>query len=250
MEHYSILIVEDECTIAEHLRQVLELLGHRVSGVAGRVSEALACLQQERPDLVLLDVHLRGELDGIDLAARLRAEYHLPFVFVTAQANAATVARAKQTRPHGYLVKPFDEEDIFVAVELAMAAAKAEGSAAPATPAAPAEPLNATADCLFVRDRKQMVKVRFSDLCWLEAKGNYTTLHTTSGKYTTCHPLGHVEERLPRAQFVRVHKSFVVALERISAFDSQGLTVEGDFVPVGRAYHGALMGRLNLLGNA
>lgn len=83
MESYKILIVEDEATVVVHLRTVLELLGHRVTGMVGRVSEALNSLKQERPDLVLLDIKLRGEQDGIDLAARLRAEYHVPFVFLT-----------------------------------------------------------------------------------------------------------------------------------------------------------------------
>ncbi len=245
----NILIVEDEFVIAEHLRCILELLGHRVTAVADRVSEALASLRQDPPDLVLLDVNLRGELDGIDLAARLRAEYRIPFVFLTSQANAATVARAKQTRPHGYLVKPFDEEDIYVALEMAFAAAESPATTPPALPPAGGEPLATGTDGLFLRDRKQMVKVKFGDLCWLEADGNYTTLHTTAGKHTTCHPLRHVEEHLPRADFVRVHKSFIVALHRISAFDSQAVTVDGELVPVGRSYQAALMGRLNLLGS-
>ena len=250
MEGCKILIVEDEFIIAEHLRSVLEQLGHRVTGVAGRVSEALDSLRQDPPDLVLLDVNLRGELDGIDLAARLRAEHRIPFIFLTSQANAATVARAKQTRPYGYLVKPFDEQDIYVALEMALAMAAAERAAVPVPTPPAGEPLTTSTDGLFLRDRKQMVKVKFSDLCWLEADGNYTTLHTTSGKHTTCHPLRHVEERLPAAHFVRVHKSFIVALQRISAFDSQALTVEGTLVPVGRAYQAGLMGRLNLLGSA
>ena len=255
MEGCKILIVEDEFIIAEHLRSVLQLLGHRVTGIAGRVSEALDSLRQDPPDLVLLDVNLRGELDGIDLAGRLRAEHRIPFIFLTSQANAATVARAKQTRPYGYLVKPFGEQDIYVALEMALATAAAERAAAPAPPTAQpaalpaAEALATGTDGLFLRDRKQMVKVKFSDLCWLEADGNYTTLHTTAGKLTTCHPLRHVEGRLPPAHFVRVHKSYIVALHRISAFDSQALTVEGEQVPVGRAYQTALMGRLNLLGS-
>lgn len=252
MESCKILIVEDEFTIAEHLRSALELLGHCVTGVVGRVSEALDSLRHNRPDLVLLDINLRGELDGIDLATRLRAEHHIPFVFLTSQANAATVARAKQTRPHGYLVKPFDEQDLYVALEMALAHAAAERvPAAPPAPAAAPEPVASAPDGIFLRDRKQMVKVRFSELCYLKADGNYTTLYTTSGsKLTTSYPLKHVEERLPKAEFVRVHKSFIVALHRISAFDSQSLCIDGHTVPVGRAYQAALLGRLNLLGNA
>lgn len=252
MHGYNILVVEDESTIAEHLRSVLELLGHRVTGVAGRVSEALESLRHSPPDLVLLDIKLRGELDGIDLAARLRAEYRLPFVFITSQADPVTVARAKHTRPHGYLVKPFDEQDIYVALEMALNQATAERVTALSSRAAlQAEaPLAAIADGLFLRERKQMVKVKFSELHWLSAEGHYTNLHTTTRKYTTSHPLKYVEEHLPAADFVRVHKSHIVALHRITALDAQGVTVGTDVVPVGRAYQAALMDRLNLLGNA
>lgn len=242
-----ILIVEDEFIIAEHLRTIIEDLGHEVAGVASRATEALALLRglPTLPAVAMLDITLRGELDGIDLAGRLRAEFDLPVVFVTSLTDAATVARAKLVRPLGYLVKPFDRQEVFVALEMALvdAAAPPAGTAAPAPPAPFATPTS-----LFVRDRKQLVRVDFADLCWLEAEGNYTTLHTRSGvRHTAVAALKQVEERLPAGEFVRIHKSYIVALAHISAVEGQTVTVAGQQIPVGRAYQPALLGRLNLL---
>ncbi|UYZ62147.1 LytR/AlgR family response regulator transcription factor [Hymenobacter weizhouensis] len=246
MPSHKILIVEDESTIARHLSRVLELLGHRVTGIAGRVSEALESLHQERPDLVLLDIKLRGELDGIDLATRLRSEYHLPFVFVTSQADARTVERAKLTRPHGYLIKPFDENDIFVAVELALSVADDASLADPMSSSSKEEKVE---DSLFLRYRKQLVKVRFTDLCWVSSDRNYTTLHATSGKYTMNYSLKYVEEHLPKSDFLRVHKSYIVAISRITAFNFNDnyVVVDGNEIPVGRVYQPTLVSRFNLL---
>ncbi|GAA4051631.1 hypothetical protein GCM10022409_43140 [Hymenobacter glaciei] len=242
----KVLIVEDEFIIAAHLRTIVEGLGHEVIGVADRATEALALLRgaAELPALALLDITLRGELDGIDLASRLRAEFGLPFVFVTSLADAVTVARAKQARPLGYLVKPFDEQEVFVALEMALAATE--------TPSTnPAPTLDATPTSLFVRDRKQLVRVDFADICWLEADGNYTTMHTCLGfRYTAVAALKQVEERLPPADFLRIHKSYIVALNKITALSGQTVVVEGQHIPVGRAYHPALLSRLNLLSNS
>ncbi|HEX8657295.1 MAG TPA: response regulator transcription factor, partial [Hymenobacter sp.] len=156
--------------------------------------------------------------------------------------DAVTVGRAKLTHPLGYLVKPFDEQEVFVALEMALAEAPA-----PAPVAAP-PPVSVTPTSLFVRDRKQLVRIDFADLCWLEADGNYTTLRTCSGvRYTAVAALKQVEERLPATDFLRIHKSYIVALCQITALDGQAVTVAGQSIPVGRAYQPALLGRLNLL---
>ena len=246
----KVLIVEDEFIIAAHLRTIVEGLGHEVIGVAQRATDALALLRAapELPALALLDITLHGELDGIDLAGRLQAEFGLPFVFVTSLADSVTVARAKQARPLGYLVKPFDEQEIFVALEMALAAA--ETSSAQLAPK-PAPTFDATPTSLFVRDGKQLVRVDFADLCWLEADGNYTTLHTCLGfRYTAVAALKQVEERLPPADFLRIHKSYIVALKKITAISGQTVVVVGQSIPVGRAYQPVLLSRLNLLSNS
>lgn len=243
---YQLLVVEDEFIIAEDLRGIVEGMGHRVAGVVARVSEALAWLgAHPRPDLVLLDVTLRGERDGVDLANQLRAEYALPFLFITSSADGPTIARIKHTQPRGYLVKPFKEAQVRVALEMAFDAEPIQARPGEAVAAAAGLP-----DSLFVRDRKQLVKVRFDELLWLEADGHYTFLHTATGKYTLSLRLKQVEERLPPAGFLRVHKSYVVALGKISALAGAFVRVGPALVPVGRAYQAHLLRHLNRLGSA
>ena len=237
----QLLIVEDEFFIAEHLRAIVTGLGHEVVGVAESAAQALQIVQAlpAPPALALLDITLRGELDGIDLAARLRARYGIPCVFVTSLADADTVGRAKQAAPLGYLLKPFDEDEVYVTLEMALAAVPV---------LVPAGPAAAGPTGLFVRGHRQLVRVDFANLCRLEASGSYTTLHTCKGeRHTTSVPFKQVEEQLPPADFQRIHKSHIVALAHITALDGQAVTVAGQLVPIGRAYHAALLSRLNLL---
>ncbi|UYZ63882.1 LytR/AlgR family response regulator transcription factor [Hymenobacter weizhouensis] len=241
----KILIVEDEAIIAEDLRDILEHLGYEVVGVAARASVALELLRQGPPDLVFLDVMLQGELDGVDLAHRLRSECSVPFVFLTSLSNAATVARIKEARPHGYLVKPFAERDIYVALEMAFANYAAEQGVATATSVV----VGPERTALYVRDKGRHIKVEFNDVLWLEANGNYTTLHTRTNKIVVCMQLKQVEEKLPEADFIRIHRSYMVALRNIAAIETQNVIVahHSASLPIGRAYRDALFHRLNLL---
>ncbi len=114
----TILIVEDEFAVANDLRQILEKAGYHVSGIAFSVEKALELNRRERPDLVLLDIHLKGPRTGIDLA-RLLTEDGIPFVYVSANTNKTVLEDAKTTQPYGFIVKPFREKDVLVALEIA-----------------------------------------------------------------------------------------------------------------------------------
>jgi PAS domain S-box-containing protein len=107
-----ILIVEDESIVQLHLSKVVERLGYRVSGLARSAQEALASARADRPDLVLMDIRLEGQPDGIEAAREIRAALDIPVVYLTAYADEETVARAKTTEPAAYLVKPFTEESV------------------------------------------------------------------------------------------------------------------------------------------
>jgi CheY-like chemotaxis protein len=109
----KILIVEDQFIEANNLQEMLELVGYRVCGIARSVPKALELLEQHQPDLVLIDIFLKGPLTGIDLAKRLR-EINIPFVYLSANSDKKTLEAAKATRPYGFLVKPFREKDILV----------------------------------------------------------------------------------------------------------------------------------------
>jgi two-component system cell cycle sensor histidine kinase/response regulator CckA len=115
-----ILIVEDEVLVARDIEQQLRSLGYEPTGIAGTSEEALALAGADRPQLALMDIRLRGEVDGIETACELQRRYSVPVVFLTAHADEATVARARPAQPYGYLLKPFHELDLRTTIEMAL----------------------------------------------------------------------------------------------------------------------------------
>jgi DNA-binding NtrC family response regulator len=115
-----IMVVEDESIVAFDIASRLRRLGHKVVATARSADSAYRLCDEHRPDLVLMDVRIEGDEDGIDLAHRLRAAFDIPVVFLTAYADAMTLERARAAAPLGYIVKPFDQRDIEVTVQTAL----------------------------------------------------------------------------------------------------------------------------------
>jgi two-component system, cell cycle sensor histidine kinase and response regulator CckA len=115
-----ILVVEDESILALHIRDSLISLGYRVAAVVDSGELALQEAEAKRPDLVLMDIRLKGEMDGIDTAEQIYARFDIPVVYLTAYADESTLQRAKLTAPFGYLVKPFEEAELRPAIEIAL----------------------------------------------------------------------------------------------------------------------------------
>lgn len=120
MNPIRILIVEDDVFIAQDIQEYLEHMQYSVSGVAYDAEEAIRELSDNPPNLVLLDIHLGEGRSGIDVAGMIRDVYQIPFIFLTSHASKSVLEQAKQTRPMGYIVKPFDEKDLFSAIEIAL----------------------------------------------------------------------------------------------------------------------------------
>ena len=119
-ERCRILVVEDEAVIALDLQHLLEEFGHHVVGTASRGDDALRLADATRPDLALLDIGISGELDGIDVACRLRHAFDIPTLFLSAFADEETVGRAKRAEPVGFLIKPVDPRALRTTLETAL----------------------------------------------------------------------------------------------------------------------------------
>ena len=115
----KILIVEDEAIIAEDIATTLKSNDYEVLGKAFSVQQALDMIYTRHPDLILLDISLKSDMDGIDIATIIRDKYKLPFIFITAFSDSITLERAKYTMPYGYIVKPFKDKDLLAAIEMA-----------------------------------------------------------------------------------------------------------------------------------
>lgn len=116
----KILVVEDEGMVALDIEQRLSQLGFEVTGIADTAADALALTRTRRPDLALVDIRIRGALDGIDLARALATGFDVPVVFLTGNADEATLARALEAEPHGYVLKPFELRTLEATVRTAL----------------------------------------------------------------------------------------------------------------------------------
>jgi CheY-like chemotaxis protein len=120
MSRARILIVEDDRITAEDIRLSLGSLGYSVTGMASSGEEAIKKAEELHPDLVLMDIVLRGDMDGIEAAGRIRARFNIPVVYLTAYADDETLERAKLTQPFGYILKPFDDRELRSNIEMAL----------------------------------------------------------------------------------------------------------------------------------
>jgi len=120
MEQPAIFIVEDEAIVANDIRETLKSLGYAVPGIAKSGELALEKVRDLKPDLILMDIHLAGQLDGVETAGKIHVLYDIPVIYLTAYADKALLDRAKITEPYGYVIKPYDERELHSVIEMAL----------------------------------------------------------------------------------------------------------------------------------
>ena len=120
MSQIRVLIVEDEVPIANDIAETLEGIDYEVSGIAYDSDKAMHELKYNCPDIVILDINLEGEKDGVDIANVIKSKYELPFIYLTSYGDKKTIERAKLTRPMGYIMKPFSPTELFSTLEIAL----------------------------------------------------------------------------------------------------------------------------------
>jgi two-component system, response regulator PdtaR len=118
MANPKVLIVEDDKLIAHIEQWRLSKLGYDICGSAGTGIEALKCVAKMLPDIILVDIGLEGEMDGIETARQIKKDFNIPVIFVSAHVDGATIERARAIHPEGFIQKPFNDDDLRVAIEL------------------------------------------------------------------------------------------------------------------------------------
>jgi CheY-like chemotaxis protein len=121
-----VMIVEDEAVVALHLRQELNRLGYTVAGTATAGDQALKMIEEVFPDVILMDIHIQGEIDGIETASRIPRYLHVPVIFLTAYSEDVTLKRAGETHPYGYLIKPFLDRELHATIKMALVRSRAD----------------------------------------------------------------------------------------------------------------------------
>lgn len=242
MSKIKIGIVEDEVIIADNICTILEQLGYDVIEPASTYAEGLEMLKNEKPDIILLDVNLNGRKDGIDLAWKVKEDFDIPFIFLTANADPSTVERAKQTDPPAYLVKPFNKDDLYTSIEIALYNFSKKKEQAEAN----TSENYVIKDALFIKDGYYFHKAFFKDILYLESDNNYVTVHTTDKQHLVRTSLQNYMEHFDPKKFFRIHRSYVINLDHIQTINSENVIINNKELPIGKTYRDELLGKLKL----
>lgn len=244
----KIMIAEDDMLIAARIARQLTNLGYEVTGIMLRGEEAIRHAEENRPDIALLDIQLKGSVDGIATAHALHDLWHIPVIFVTANADEATFNRAKATHPYAFIPKPIKNLDLQRAVELTCNLIS-ERRVQPTEnqPSLSEDTPYVLSDRIFIRHKDRMVRIALADILYIEADRNYCHLFTTGHQYTLTTSLKVLEDKLPSIQFLRVHRSFIVNLLRVDEVAENHLTVGGKLVAMGNAFREELLKRIQTL---
>lgn len=235
MDAARLVIVEDDAVIAADLGTLLTDLGHRVVATCPDAAGALQAVAVHRPDLVLLDINLGQGRDGVHIAERLNAEEQVPFVFITGHTDQRTLDRVKATRPAGFIIKPFDEDDLRAQIGIALARQSAQADAGERN-AEHRQQGSRGAEALFVRDKGRLVKVPVHDIRYVEADNNYVVVHTADRRYVMACSLSSMEERLASSFFVRIHRRYLVDVRRITGLREREAHLGELVLPVGKTH--------------
>lgn len=252
MAQTNVLVVEDESIVSKDIQHSLKKLGYAVVGAANTGEQAVALALEHLPDIILMDIMLKGEMNGIEAAEAIRKETNIPVIFLTAYADESTLAKAKVTQPYGYIIKPFKEIDIHTSIEMALYKHKKETEVLKERDLlySLVENKEATGrDIMFVKSNSRLVKLKTGDIYFVEALKDYVVINTLNTRYTIHSTMKDIEAKLPESDFIRVHRSFIVRLDKIVAIEQPNLILENDkkVIPIGGSYKDDLAKRLNLV---
>lgn len=250
----NVFIVEDENIVAKDIEKSLKKLGYNVVGMASSGEKVKELLESGiEPDIFLMDIMIKGEMNGIDVAAYVKSEYNLPVIFLTAYADENTLSKAKITEPYGYILKPFKEIDLHTTIEMALYKHQKTSDLQKELDIYStllAETENGS-QFLFVKNKSKLVKIKIEELIYVEALKDYVIFHSKIGKFTIHSTMKDVEAKLPSKHFARVHRSFIVNIEKIVSIEHVNgrVQIEGveKSLPIGGSYKELLLSKFNLL---
>ena len=248
-EKVRVYIVEDEGVTRATLEDHLEQMGYELAGWADNAADALAEMLKTPIDLAILDINLQGTRNGIWLAEQLAESNAFPFIFLTAYGDAETVAKAAATNPYGYLLKPFQSNDVFAAIAIALKNfSNAQAAVASATPAPEPEPENLLVrDTVYIRDDYQFVKLRLTDILYVQAANNYLEIVLPGKKHLLRKPMKDIVAILPTDTFCQVHRSYIVNTTVIDSFGAGYLHIGGTEIPISQSYRDSFQERFTTL---
>ena len=214
----SVHIVEDEMIITQDLEDILERLGYRVEDTSASYEEVVNKIPSDNSDLFLLDIRIKGKYNGVDVA-KILDKKRVPFIYISSIIDKQTIKSAMDTFPYGFIVKPFEMQDVYIALEMAkgmIAKSKVD-------------------DAIYVTMGSGKIRVSLNDIQYAKADGNYTHIQTNKRTITLRSNLKKTHSLyLSDPRFYRSHKSYVVNSNWIEKIVKNSLYLKnGEKLPIG-----------------
>ena len=244
-----ILIVEDNVIIADDMQSMLEEIGYEIVDNVIVYEQAIEVLRNKEVDLVLIDIILASNKTGIDLGKHIRENYNIPFIFVTSNSDRATVENAKTVKPNGYLVKPFEQQDLYTSIEIALSnftsVAKSVGGETQEEEDDRLMANKVLKDSIFVKKQHLYYRIQFGDIQFIKADNVYLEVNTVDKKFLVRSPLKDYLEKLPQHKFYRAHKSYIVNVDHIDAINSKDILINNNLIPISKEFKEFIISAMN-----
>jgi len=214
----KVLIVDDDVFISEQLSAILKDLAYDVQEIAFDTQSAIDSLKVSSPDIAILDIKMHGENQGFIIAKYIKEYLDIPFIFLTSFADEATVNEASQLAPDGYLLKPFNERDIFSTLNIV---------------------LNKYIKKVKYIDLKvghNVHKVKTEDLLWVKSSDKYIEIQTSKRSYIKRDGIESFIASNKLLGLIRVHRSYAVKIEKIDSVNGSTLLINNHEIPISKTY--------------
>ena len=241
MEKTRILIVEDDMIIAANISLQLSNLGYEVTGIETKAEEAIHHALETKPDMILMDVQLKGGSNGIDAANAIQKYLDIPLIYLTANVDNSTFEKAKETHPFAFISKPFTNLNLERTIALVEDKVKEKRAHVSVEDTF----VDSQEDRIFIRNQNKLVKVMLDDILYVEADRNYCKITTSTQTYLIVSPLAKLCDKIDPKHFIRIHRSFVVNFSKLDAVAESFVEVNGKLIPIGKQYKEDLHKLLN-----
>jgi len=215
MSAIKIGIVEDEGITSEVIKHALQKLKYKIATPAFTYNQAVQMFETEKPDLVILDIKLEEEKDGIDLAVLLKEKYKTPFIFLTANSDSTTLERAKKVRPLAFLVKPFSQVDLHATIEIAFNNYQST-----------LNENNEKNNFVVMKVGRSFEKVNTNEILFLENENHYFNIHFSNSESITVRASStEMMDMLPQNNFIQISRTYIVNTDKIIKMDSSSVFI-------------------------
>lgn len=233
----QILAVEDDPIHIRNLKMFAEELNYHIIDIVDNAKQALEILKNHQPDVLLVDIKIKGDMNGIDFAQEVQKQYSLPIIFITSYVSDNFFNEAKKAKPTAYLNKPYTEKDLQHAIELAVQDNKKIHMS--------------TEDetSFFVKIGNHLKRIYSTDVVFIEVVDKYCTINTANKQYHVKMSLTDLRKKLPVDQFIKVHRSFLINLKKIHKIDTvNNKIISGKHqIPISRNHKNELLQKIQII---